>query len=648
MCGIAGIVDFDGRPVAADDVLAMCAALVHRGPDDGGHYVRGPVGLGMRRLSIIDLNTGRQPVHNEDGSVWVVFNGEIYNFRELRAELEAQGHRFYTGTDTEAIVHLYEQHGEKCVRKMRGMFAFALWDDRKKTILLARDRLGKKPLYYGWSAGRLVFASELKSILQLPEVDRRINWESVSHLFTALSTPPAESIISGIHKLEPAHILTATPDSRPAPQRYWTCTFSPDRGRSEEYFAEGLRELLQESVRLRLVSDVPLGAFLSGGVDSSAVVATMARLNAGRIKTFSVGFREAGYNELEHARRIARLFDTDHHEIMLEPDALDIIEKLAWYLDEPFGDSSAIPTYMVSRMAAEHVTVLLSGDGGDEVFAGYDKYVTAGLRPATGLPPAVRMMMRGIADALPDGARGRNFLRNTALPAPERYLDSSTLFREDQKAMLFRPEVFALMNGYQAHRSALEELRQSSGDTWLSALQSLDLNNYLPLDILAKVDRMTMANSVEARAPLLDHKLVEFAATIPPELKLRGTTTKYILKKSLRGLLPDEIIDRRKHGFAIPLGAWFRGGLAGFARDLLLSGTCGSRGVFNTAYIEKLLTRHDKGRELDLHLWTLISFEMWCRTFLDRRSTLPLVRSSEAKASSSPRPHSSAAEAYAP
>jgi asparagine synthase (glutamine-hydrolysing) len=622
MCGIAGIIDFNGKPVAEEDVLAMSAALVHRGPDEGGHYVRGPVGLGMRRLSIIDIQSGHQPVHNEDFSVWVVFNGEIYNFRELRTELEAAGHSFYTATDTEVIVHLYEQHGRDCVRKLRGMFAFALWDERRRAVLLARDRLGKKPLYYGWSGRRLVFASELKSILQLPEIERNINWESVSHLFTFLSTPPSESIIFGIKKLEPAHTLAASQGSAPLTERYWRCEFKPDYRHGEDYFVQGLRELLTESVRLRMISDVPLGAFLSGGVDSSAIVATMAQLGSGRIKTFSVGFREAAYNELQHARTVARQFGTEHHELLLEPDALGILENLAWYLDEPFGDSSAIPTYLVSKMASEHVTVLLSGDGGDEVFAGYDKYVAAGQNPGSGLPSVARALFRAVGDALPEGARGRNYLRNSALAAPERYLDNSTLFRKDQQARLFQPEVYALMGEYDPWGEALEHLRNSADENWLSALQSLDLHTYLPLDILVKVDRMSMANSIEARAPLLDHKLVEFAATIPPGFKLRGRTTKYILKRALRGVLPDEIIDRPKHGFAVPLGAWFRGRLAGFARDLLLSDTCRGRGVFSAAYLEQLLTRHDRGRELDLHLWTLISFELWCRTFLDRRSAV--------------------------
>lgn len=628
MCGIAGIVGFDGRPVGLDELRRMCHVMLHRGPDDEGFYLDTGVGLGMRRLSIIDLETGRQPVRNEDGTVWVVFNGEIYNFRQLRTELEGRGHAFYTGTDTETIVHLYEEYGPRCVERLRGMFAFAVWDGRRRQLVLARDRLGIKPLYYAATGGRLLFASELKALLQLPEVERELNWKAVSRLFTFLCTPLSESIVEGVRKLEPGHLLIASREGGLRVERYWDLKFEPDHGRREEDFVERLRELLEESVGLHLVSDVPLGAFLSGGIDSSAVVATMARRASGPVKTFSVGFREAGYDELGYARLVARKFGTEHHELILEPDVLDVIEDLAWHLDEPFGDSSAIPTYMVSKLAAEHVTVVLSGDGGDELFAGYDRYLVEERERGYRLPAAARGVL-GIAGRLmPEGARGRNFLRHLSLAGVERYLDASTLFGREEKKKLFRPEALELLSVYDPWREEARYLANAKGG-WLSALQYLDLKSYLPLDILTKVDRMSMAHSIEARVPLLDDKLVEFAATIPSELKLRNGTTKHIFKRAMRGILPDEVVNRPKQGFGVPLGRWFRGQLAKFVRELLLSETSKGRGILNTAYIEQLVERHEGGRDLDLPLWTLISFELWCRTFLDRRSTITVPSSAE-------------------
>ncbi len=621
MCGIVGIIGLNGRPVSSEELWGMCAALVHRGPDDEGLYLGSGrrAGLAMRRLSIIDVKTGHQPVSNEDGSVWVVLNGEIYNFQELRRELEDLGHTFRTATDTEVIVHLYEEHGNRCVERLRGMFAFALWDDNRKILLLARDRLGIKPLYYAEVGGRLVFASELKAILQLPEVDRILNWDAVSHLFSFLSTPSTESIITGVRKLEPGHLLVAALDKNPVVHQYWDVRFEPDYSRTEENVVEQLRELLQESVKLHLVSDVPLGAFLSGGIDSSAVVANIARLTTGPIKTFSIGFSDQDYNELHYARLVAERFSTDHHELVLEPDVLSVVDDLAWYLDEPSGDSSAIPTYMVSKLAAGHVKVVLSGDGGDELFAGYDRYLVEQRERRWFLPATVRRALGRLGRTLPDGMRGRNLLCHLALPWPDRYLDAVTLFRQDDKQRLFKPEVFELLAHFDPAEDSVRSLAHVNGN-WLSALQYLDLKRYLPLDILTKVDRMSMAHSLEARVPLLDHKVVEFAATIPRDLLLRNGSTKYIFKRAMQGILPNAILHRPKQGFAVPLGRWFRGQLGSFLRDLLLSDTSRRRGILNAAYIERLISRHEQGRPLDLQLWTLISFELWCRTFLDRRA----------------------------
>jgi len=617
MCGIAGIFSLGGRPVGEAEVRAMCDAMVHRGPDDEGRYLAPGIGLGMRRLSIIDLETGRQPVHNEDRSVWVVFNGEIYNFRRLRNELETLGHRFYTSTDTEVIVHLYEQYGDACVEHLRGMFAFAVWDERRRRLLLARDRLGVKPLFYGETGGRLVFGSELKVVLQEGGFHRELNWSAVSHLFGTMCTPLDESIVQGVHKLKPGCLLTASPEKGVEVREYWDVVFEPDYSKNEEYFVERLRELLEESVRLRLISDVPLGAFLSGGVDSSSVVATMARIGTGRVKTFSIGFGDPDYDELEYARIVAREYGTEHHELALEPNVLGIIEDLPWFLDEPFGDSSAIPTYMVSKLASESVTVVLSGDGGDELFGGYDRYaVESRERAYSRLPRAGRRLLGWIGNVMPEGAKGRNFLRHIALDGHDRYLDANVLFRMEEKAKLFHPDVWRRMAVHDPSLRAREFLTKHEG-CWLSSLQYLDLKQYLPNDILTKVDRMSMAHSIEAREPLLDHKLVEFAATIPAELRLRGRTGKYIFKKAMEGVLPDAILRRRKRGFAIPLSRWFRGDLNGFVRDILLSKSSRENGIFNPAYVERLLNLHQNGRNMDLQIWTMITFELWRRRFID-------------------------------
>jgi len=623
MCGIAGIMSLDGRPAAVEDVQKMCAAMVHRGPDDSGFFRGTGVALGMRRLSIIDLATGDQPVHNEDSSVWTVFNGEIYNFAELREHLERRGHTFYTAGDTETIVHAYEESGSRCVEQLRGMFGLAIWDEHRRELVLARDRVGIKPLYWAEVDGQLLFASEVKALLQLPAVTRDINWRAVDHLFAYLTTPPSESIVRGIRKLEPGHRLVASAERGVHVEGYWDVRFEPDHGRDESYFVTRLAELLEESVRLHLVSDVALGAFLSGGIDSSTVVATMARLSPRPVKTFSIGFKESTHNELDSARLVAQRFGTEHHELVLEPDVIEVVHDLAWYLDEPLGDPSAIPTYMVSKLAAEHVKVALSGDGGDELFAGYDKYLVEQRERRLRTPPALARRALGAAGrVMPAGTPGRNFARHFALRGTERYLDASTLFRLEDRRELFRSEAAELMTeDDEASRDALACLAAGDGD-WLAQLQYFDLKRYIPLDILTKVDRMSMAHSLEARVPLLDHKVIEFAATIPPELRLRNGTTKYILKRAMANLLPAALLDRPKQGFAIPLGTWFRGQLDDFVRELLLADTARRRGIFNPAAIERLLRLHARGRPLDFQLWTLISFELWCRAFLDTRAPL--------------------------
>jgi asparagine synthase (glutamine-hydrolysing) len=617
VCGIAGIVRWDGQPVREDEIRAMCGVMAHRGPDDEGVYIGDGVAIGMRRLSIIDLNNGFQPISNEDGSVWIVFNGEIYNYQELRRDLQRRGHTFKTASDTETIVHLYEDLGPRCVDRLRGMFAFAIWDMRRRRILLARDRLGIKPLYYYERDGELLFASELKPILQLAEVERSLDWESVGHLFTTLATPAMRSIVKGVCKLEPARFGVASHGRSLRVERYWDLDFSPNERATEDEFVDQLREELSQAVTLHQVSDVPVGAFLSGGLDSSSVVAMMSRPKDVELKTFSIGFAEATHDELPYARQVAAEFKTDHHDLVLRPNVVQIVEDLTWYLDEPFGDTSAIPTYMVSKLAAEHVKVVLSGDGGDELFAGYDKYVVEGReRVRERIPRAFRRAAGAMGALMPHGMTGRRFLRHLALEGPDRYFDASTMFHADEIRQLFRPEALAQIVRHDPWAVSRAEWREASGD-WLAAAQYDDINRYLPLDILTKVDRMSMAHSIEARPPLLDHKFVEFAATIPARLRLAGRDTKYIFKKAMRGILPDAIIDRRKHGFAVPLGHWFRGELAGFARDMLLSDACRERGIFDTRAVERLFQLHQRGRDLDLQLWTMLSFELWCRRFMD-------------------------------
>jgi asparagine synthase (glutamine-hydrolysing) len=620
MCGIAGIVSLGGQPIALDELRAMGGAIVHRGPDDDGYFLDADVGLTMRRLSIIDLASGQQPVGNEDGSVCVVFNGEIYNYRELHRELVQRGHTFRTTSDTEVIVHLYEELGVACVDRLRGMFGFALWDAPRRQLLIARDRLGIKPLYYAVVGGRLLFGSELKTLLALPDVKRELDWGALGHLLTCQTTPRDQSIAAGVRKLEPGHRMIVRPGGYPRVERYWDVRFAPDRGRTRDQLAERLHELIEESVRMHLVSDVPLGAFLSGGMDSSAVVGTMSRLGTGPVKTFAIGFGEAEWSELTYARQAAEAFGTEHHELVLGPEALDDIEDIAWHLDEPFGDSSAIPTYVVSRLAARSVKVVLSGDGGDELFAGYDKYAVEGReRRFRHLPGIARRGLGELSRRMPDGVRGRNYLRHMALPGVDRYLDAITLFRRDRQLAMLTPDAVARIGD--GDPWAAERLRLTRGPAhWLSALQYADLHGYLPQDILTKVDRMSMAHSIEARVPLLDHVLVEFAATIPPEMQLDHGERKALFKRAMRGILPEAILTRPKRGFAIPLGRWLRTRLADFVHDLLLSRRSLERGIFDPGEIRRIVARPERGQEdLDLQLWTLISVELWCRLFLDGR-----------------------------
>ena len=602
MCGIYGALSTDpGRPIQGDALERMAHVLAHRGPDGGGRHVDGSFGMGMCRLSIIDLAGGDQPMSNEDGTVWVVFNGEIYNYRELTTDLTARGHRFATASDTEVVVHLYEEYGERCVEALRGMFAFAIWDAPHRQLLLSRDRLGIKPLYYAATPDGLLFGSELKALVQSPWLAPRLDRRALAAYLQYGYVPDPLCILDGVAKVPPGHTLTIRSGRPGVPRRYWEATshfnVAATPG-SEAQAAEDLWRRLEEAVRYHMVSDVPVGAFLSGGVDSSAVVSIMARASRQPIQTFSVGFREDRYNELPHARQVAQACGTEHHELIVEPNDLKVLEEILSSFDEPFADSSAIPTYLVSRLARRHVKVVLSGDGGDELFAGYDRYIVDHRRRRLGLLGDLHLgaPLRAVSALLPVGG-GRNTLYNLSLPRLERYIDSISLFPR---------QAFHDVLGADAPRVDISPLADRDLDG-LSQLQDLDIKTYLPGDILTKVDRMSMANSLEARVPLLDHPLVEFACSLPPNLRLRAGTTKYLFKRVLEHRVPAEVLARPKQGFAVPLESWFSGSVPGFFRDELADcSRLAGIGLHRPALV-RLLDRFEQTRRRDYceRLWAL-------------------------------------------
>jgi asparagine synthase (glutamine-hydrolysing) len=597
----------------------MCEVIRHRGPDDEGIHVESGVGIGMRRLSIIDLSTGQQPIHNEDRTAWVVFNGEIYNYRELRAELEAAGHAFYTASDTETIVHAYEEWGEGAFGRLRGMFGIALWDRPRRTLLLARDRAGIKPLHFTERNRRLYFGSEIKSLIAAGAVDREIDLEALDHYLSFLYSPRDRSLFKGVRKLPPGHLLRWR-DGRAEISRYWEIDAAePFRGSAEEA-ATALRGVLSDAVRSHMVSDVPLGAFLSGGVDSSLVVGLMAEASQHPVRTFSIGFDEPQFDELEHARTVARHFGTDHHEFVVRPDGLSILDRLVDHFDEPFADSSAIPTWYVSEIAGQHVTVVLSGDGGDELFGGYDRYLPhprVAQFDRLGIPGA-RRAAGAIGRVLPHGVRGKNFLRHVSRDVNGRYLDSVALFQEDEKDALYSTDVRRRLGGWSAERALGERFTRFESLPSHSRMMRFDFETYLPEDVLTKVDRMSMAHSIESRVPLLDNRVIDFAAALPSRLKIHNGRRKHILKEAARGLLPAGIIDRKKQGFGVPLGAWFRGGLTDVFSDVLRAPRTRQRGYFMTAFVDRLLQEHLAGRrDHSLRLWQLLVFELWHRQYLD-------------------------------
>lgn len=644
MCGICGVVNFDGRPVAPEVLRRMMATLAHRGPDGEGTFFHsgngsgsGPaVGIGHRRLAVIDLSpNAKQPMSNNDATLWIVFNGEIYNFRELRARLQAQGRAFRSHSDTEVILHLYEELGDRCVDELDGMFAFALWDGRRRRLFLARDRVGKKPLYYARAGPTFVFASEVKAILRHPAVSAELLLEAIPQYFTFGYPPPGRTFYQAIAQLPPAHTMTVEANGRVELQRYWDLTFPrlPQRHPSLPEAAAQVRALLTDAVRKRLVADVPLGAFLSGGVDSSIVVGLMSRLVNKRVRTFSLGFAgEPGFDETRYARLVAGHFGTDHTEFIVEPKAFDLIESLVWHHDGPFGDPSAIPTYLVARLSRQHVTVALNGDGGDELFAGYLRFQAA--MAAEYMPRSLSKVCARALALLDEPLRYHHWLRRarrffaaSGEPLIGRMQRWVSIFDEDLPRLL-RPEIFADMLaagiGYPA-----EILDRMASFSTLAKILYLNFKTYLPDDLLVKMDRSTMAHGLEGRSPFLDPRLAEYVAGLPDQYKLRWGTTKHILRTGFADLLPTEILQRAKRGFGVPLGAWFRGELRESLQDLLLSPRALSGEYLHLPYVEVLVREHTEGtRDHGQRLWALLAFEVWLRAI--RNPATELMAAGEA------------------
>ena len=637
MCGICGFAGGRGEIDAARSLLEkMTALLPHRGPDDSGCFLSGDarVGLGHRRLSIIDLAGGHQPMSNEDGTVVMVYNGEIYNFRDLKGPLEAAGHTFRTNCDTEVIIHLYEQEGERCVEKLRGMFAFAIWDARRDVLFLARDRLGQKPLFYRQDKRGIVFASEIKSILADASIPRRLNPVALDRYLTYQYVPHPMSMFEGIAKLPPAHTALWRDGSLKV-SRYWQPDFEREIPGSEAEYIERTRALVDEATRMRMIADVPLGAFLSGGIDSSIVVALMARASSESVKTFSIGFHEKKFDETDYARLVARRYATDHTEFVVEPRCLEVLGALAWHYDEPFADSSAIPTWYVAKMTAAKVKVALSGDAGDENFAGYPRYRAVRLAGVYDRFPRLlkAFFHPGLWRRLPVSVEQKSLRRRAKklvlalnLPPEERYLTWIAIYDEARKAALYTGEFAANLEGVPpAIEFLLDEYRRAPGRDFLSRTTFVDLMTYLPCDLLTKVDIASMAHSLEVRSPFLDHKVVEMAAGMPASLKMRRLCGKHVLKRAFADLLPPEIINRPKMGFGVPIARWFRNELAGFVRHVLMDDAALSRGYFRPDAVRTLIDEHVNGVfDHGYRLWALLMLELWHRTFIDERRDGPL------------------------
>ncbi|MEE2792283.1 MAG: asparagine synthase (glutamine-hydrolyzing) [Acidobacteriota bacterium] len=631
MCGIAGkLVGASGATVEPQLVARMTAALRHRGPDAQGVWTAPGIGLGSRRLAVIDLSDrGRQPLSNEDGLIRVVFNGEIYNFRELRHELEMRGHRFRSASDTEVIVHLYEEEGPEFVRRLDGMFAFALWDARTRALMLARDRLGQKPLFYWQHGDTVVFGSEPKALFQDSTVPVEVDQEAIHHYLTYGYVPAPRSAFKHIRKLAPAHYMMVR-DGKTRLSRYWSLDYEPKRQASIEDLEAELDELLGRAVARRLVADVPLGVLLSGGLDSSAVVALMRRSGAGEINTFAIGFDQPQYDERPYARAVATAFDTKHHEFVVRPNITELLPRLVYHYNEPFADSSAVPTWVLTEMAGRSITVALSGDGGDEAFLGYDRYAGAVVTDQLDrLPEGLR---RGIARAvgwLPNGSaktaltRLRRFAGGLDIEPYKRYGRWISMLLDEHKKQLYTPEFSAAWGGLDS-LDLLEEWCCGSGAlATVERLADADVGMYLPDDLLVKMDIASMANSLEVRSPFLDHQVVEFAASLPVSLKLRPGASKYLLRRVMKSHLPQAILKRRKMGFGVPIDHWLRGDLRELAYDVLLSRAATERGYFDSTTVRRYLDEHALGRaQHHMRIWGLLMLELWHQTFIDQRPGL--------------------------
>jgi asparagine synthase (glutamine-hydrolysing) len=637
MCGICGWIELSSPnrfPSARSTLGLMSATIEHRGPDDWGSLHFKDAAIAMTRLSIIDLESGHQPMANEQKDCSIVFNGEIYNFLDLRKELQARGYCFRTHSDTEVVLRAYEEWGDDCLNRLRGMFALAIYDSRVATgsslrfgnssrLLLARDRVGKKPLYYYRDESRIIFGSEIKAILMHPSVERAVRRESLPLYLTYGYVPGPYTFFENIYELAPGHKLVVQ-HGEVAIEQYWQPPLQGvDTELSEKRYIGRLRELFEEAVRVRLVGDVPLGAFLSGGIDSAAVVAFMTRMTNEPVKTFSIGFADdASFNELEYARVVANTFNTDHHEFLVTADAVDLLPKLVWHYDQPFADSSAIPSFLVAQRTREHVKVALTGDGSDELFAGYERFAAARLAENyRRWPRLLQHSVKQLLAIMPEATtyrsfvrRARRFVDSAALPLTERYLSWVGIFSSSLIDELLRDRIESdPMAHFQSYFDP--SCFDSTGQ-----LLAVNMKTYLPGDLLVKTDRMTMANSLEARCPFLDHPFLEFAAGIPSKLKLKGMTTKYILKRALAGIVPDEIIRRKKHGFGVPVGLWFRTSLKRYLNETLLSPEALQRGYFHESSLRRLIEEHQSGKRDHGHrLWALLTLEMWHRVFIDQQ-----------------------------
>jgi asparagine synthase (glutamine-hydrolysing) len=623
MCGLTGIFEYD-RPteISRELVHRMNDTIVHRGPDDEGVFVGPGIGLGFRRLSIIDLTSGHQPISNEDGTVWVMLNGEIYNYPDLRKQLLGLGHQLATRSDTETVVHLYEEYGEQCFARLRGMFAVVLWDSKQRKLLMARDRVGKKPLFYSADDTRVLFGSELKALLAAGDLSREIDPQALSDYFSFGYVPAPKTIYRSVRKVLPGQYVVVSADGSLRETAYWNLSFRETEDRSEAEWCDLIRHQLCEATRIRLMSDVPLGAFLSGGVDSSSVVAMMAHLMNHPVTTCSIGFDVPEFDESKFARQVAGQFHTEHHEQIVEPNALTVVDKLAWHYDEPFADSSAIPTYYVSRMARQHVTVALGGDGGDENFAGYRRYFFDVMenRFRARVPAGVRSCIFGPLGSwypslawAPRVFRAKATFQSLSREPLEGYFNSISVFRQDEKPRLLTNDFQSQLKGYDSIDVLRYHYDRADSDDPLSRIQYVDIKTYLTDDILTKVDRASMAVSLEVRAPLLDQDLMETLARIPSSLKLRGREGKYIFKKAMEPTLPQEILYRSKQGFAVPLARWFRHELKEMARDSIF----GIRdGLLDLHYLERIWADHQRETfDRSAYLWSVLMFRKWQQSF---------------------------------